>query len=588
MSNVARIVQEIVVDARPAEEGARRVNSAFDKVEAQIQRLTTSVTQGTARQAAQWDRIAAAIDPVVAANQRLERAQTAGAAAMARGRITLDEYNRVLGTYRERLDQAQRAAAGVQQPIQQMNGAVALSSQQLAGMQFQLQDMAVGLASGQSPFMVIAQQGSQLAQSFASGTGVLAALKAVGAGLVTFFLNPLNLVVIGLAAAAAAVSFFWNAVSGGGEDANAVTERSAQLVDEISEAYREAEKAAGGFYDVVTQGNLFELQEQMEDQRDAVRASLKTFTDEFLYGIGGPDIQRRIRDLAHDNSAWDVDIVMADENLPRLIKMIEQFRFEVNHGGGDAKQFADDLAGLALEAGSMSDAMQQVIRDLIAMLQAPIKADEVLQHIEQQHWKLTAAVVDTDGSIKSMHETLARSPAAFTTPLGPIQQFVDALVGLNVQLQGSARLMGLLMGPVAEGGRGLLSGASDFVNRAIVFARAAPGVAEFTEGLLQRPAPNVPIPRINPARDLTSDYGVAEIVRQETEARKAATDAAREQQRAELELQRARDTFAAPASGLATLLMAPAPAVANDNRPSLIAAGGKGQRDERISDPAAA
>lgn len=121
-----QVVTELIIDGRQATVGADAYSAAMvkasvaanglvaanDKIAASVEKQTVRMTAGTNAQAAQWARMAAAADPVVKAQQALEKATTSGQAAMAKGKITQDEFNGTLATYKTRVEEAGKSTGG--------------------------------------------------------------------------------------------------------------------------------------------------------------------------------------------------------------------------------------------------------------------------------------------------------------------------------------------------------------------------------------------------------------------------------------------------------------------------------------------
>lgn len=222
---------------------------------------------------AELDRLQAKYDPLFAAEQRYRIELEEISTAHRVGAIDATRMAAAQQQAQQRFTAASGALGGVAQGTK-------LTAFEVQNLGYQFGDLGVQLASGASPFMAILQQGAQITGVLGQRGvgGAVAALKEGFLGMLT----PVNLWLIGIAAAAGAVSLLWNAFSSAG-DAEAMLERHREIVEEITRAYRDAEKGAEDWGEKLRGVSMLQAQENLRKQREILEneiAELRSVLDD--------------------------------------------------------------------------------------------------------------------------------------------------------------------------------------------------------------------------------------------------------------------------------------------------------------------
>jgi lambda family phage tail tape measure protein len=182
----------------------------------------------------------AQINPLGAAMDRLNAEMAQYASLAASGAINTDELVQAQALAQSRFDMTAVA-------IGKTGSTSIIASHQMANLSFQLNDIVSGLAMGQSPFMILAQQGGQVVQIFQQSPGGVGGVMRAAAASVWAFLGPIGLLSVGLAAAGTAAAVYFTEFPSGAKEADAALKKHEETIRRLKDAYEEATEKSGAF-----------------------------------------------------------------------------------------------------------------------------------------------------------------------------------------------------------------------------------------------------------------------------------------------------------------------------------------------------
>lgn len=339
-------------------DGLARADDAVVAAGERLERSTASVGRSLER----WNRT---LDTGYTASKQLEKATRDLADAQARGLITVDRQNQLLGL-------AQARYGGVSDQMKGVNDNTKLASHEIGLMGAQFMDLGTQIASGGGLFLPIIQQGGQLAGQLGD-RGLKGAVSALGSGLLAFVTNPLNLAVLGLASAGAAATWFFSTIGDGAKSTEDVFKAHEDIISRIGDRYGDATAQAREYAEESTailrraaEQSASALREQLANEARTVLAQLgvniETIRTE-AYGViaTGFDqpsftadarfapFKREIDDLTASISAGSPKIVEFREAVNALAT--------ANPGNGELRQMADELLAMTEEASKTARAL---------------------------------------------------------------------------------------------------------------------------------------------------------------------------------------------------------------------------------------
>ncbi|WP_371346464.1 phage tail length tape measure family protein [Ancylobacter sp. IITR112] len=347
--------------------------------------------------AARFSRSAGAADELTAAQRRLNAEQKASAALSGLGSASAAFSARQNAN--ERANSLMSSLGQAPAIINQTATSTKLATHEVSNLTAQLQDIGVSLAGGQSPFLVMTQQGSQISQIMGK-RGLTEILSGVGQGLLAL-INPTTLALGGLVIGGYAAYAAFQALSGETETLEELMERSSKTIGLVTDAYNNAETAAGNF----SERSKEILTLQATDQLEKLQRRLDDFKRTFAEGFTSGPVYDPMGNFTG---------VMSDDILPKyqaFAEIIEKFR----DGQTDVRGFAEEVARLGNSSPALRDLANEIIRNVDAGLS-----------LEQAMEKAAATVAQLAGKATEAQQELLK--------LRNAQRAVDTLEGLDREI----------------------------------------------------------------------------------------------------------------------------------------------------------
>jgi hypothetical protein len=338
-----------------------------------------------------------------------------------------------------------------------------LAAYEVQNLARQVTDVGVGLASGQSPFMVLIQQGAQI-QDVLGDRGVTGIVGALGEGVASL-ITPTTLLLGGLALAGAAASAVFNEMRGDSGDLEGALKRHAALVRDIKDAYGDAAKGVEEY--AAKSKDVLGLENQFD------KIDLKNQLLSLTKGIPDALNEVQIADGLVDR------IVALQDRFRPFQAAIEALKESIASGTPDVLAFQDAIARVVAE--NPTPEVQDAARALKEMSDAGADVQRRLGGVPETLDNIGEAAAENAKRLDAFNEAITKLQGISPLRLSDQDQVTSGLTDALA----NARTLQDVMNAIGNAAQ-----AADRIN-----------------------LNNTPVPRTNPSRDLTSDFGVPKASR---------------------------------------------------------------------------
>lgn len=394
-------------------EGLAKADDAVVAAGERVERSTASVGRSLER----WNRT---LDGNYASTKQLEKATRDLADAQARGLITVDRQNQLLGM-------AQIRYGGVSDQMKGVNDNTKLASHEIGLMGAQFMDLGTQIASGGGLFLPIIQQGGQLAGQLGD-RGVKGAVSALGAGLLAFVMNPLNLAVLGLASAGAAATLFFSTVGDGAKSTEDVFKAHEDIIARIGDRYGDATAAAREYAE---ESNAI-LKRAAEQNASTLRQQLANQSQALLSQLGTNVQAQRPEAYGQIATGFDQPLFSADARFAPFKQQIDDLTTSITAGTPKITEFRDAVNALAA-ANPGNGRMRQLADELLTMTEEASKTARALPGAAAAVQALTGAASDGVSSLRSYADSM-KTITDLVPALAAQQKVISSLASIDGNL----------------------------------------------------------------------------------------------------------------------------------------------------------
>lgn len=350
--------------------------------------------------AARFSRSAGAADELTAAQRRLNAEQKAAAALSGLGAASAAFSARQNAN--ERANALLSSLGQAPKIIDQTAASTKLATDEVTNLTAQLQDIGVSLLGGQSPFLVMTQQGSQVSQIMGK-RGLTEVIAGVGQGLLAL-VNPTTVALAALVVGGYAAYAAFQALSGETETLEDLMARSSKTIDQVTDAYNNAETAAGKFTERSKEILQLRATEELDKLQKKLESYRKTLAGDLGLGQSGP-----IMDPLGNFTGFMSDDVL--DRYQQFADVITKFQ----QGGVSVSEFADQIARM----GNASPPLRELANEIVRNVEAGLDLEKAVE-------KAAAAVAKLSGNATAAQEELLK--------LGNAQRALDTIAGLERDL----------------------------------------------------------------------------------------------------------------------------------------------------------
>lgn len=362
------VVTELIIDARGAEQGSaayvkamKAAQNAVDKVIEREQAATVAIEKQTTvmtnsagsltSTARAWDRLRASVDPTFRATQSMEKALLVTSAASTKLGVSSTEVARIMALVKAKTEETATATA-------HGASASALGATQMAALGHSARSAAESIAMGQSPMMVLTQQANHLSYAMSGPQGLIAASAGVRSAFGTWLTTLPGMLSVAGVAAVAAVSVYMLATREKILSVDEILKDHKKLLDDVASTYPHLTEALKKYNDEAAKlphsvlaadsaTLIKETQKSLAASLDHLKVDLRDLARaQDVVGTAGAEAFGKLADTI-DAGNVDVDA---------LVRSLGDIRLDPSLTP-DAKHFADNLQGAALEAKKLADTL---------------------------------------------------------------------------------------------------------------------------------------------------------------------------------------------------------------------------------------
>lgn len=366
--------------------------------------------------AARFSRSAAAADELTAAQRRLNSEQKAAAALSGLGSASAAFAARQNAN--ERANSLFSSLGQAPAIIDKTAASTKLATHEVTNLTAQLQDIGVSLAGGQSPFLVMTQQGSQVSQIMGK-RGLTEVIAGVGQGLLAL-VNPTTVALAGLVVGGYAAYAAFQALSGETETLEDLMSRSSKTIDQVADAYNDAETAAGKFTERSKEILQLRATEELDKLQKRLEAYRKTLAGDLGLGQAGP-----IMDPLGSFTGFMSDDVL--DRYQQFADVITKFQ----QGGLSVSDFANQIARM----GNASPQLRELANEIVKNVEAGLDLEKSVERAAAAVAKLAGSSTDAQDGLLGLRSRVADTIAGLERDLSrvgdPRAQFVGRFLDQN-------------------------------------------------------------------------------------------------------------------------------------------------------------
>lgn len=423
---MADVVETAVYKLGYKAEGQEQVDAlrgSVEKLTASTEKQEVSqqkITRATRTTTGEYNRMMGRLNPRIRAEQQLQAALAQTDRLLEENVITSSQAAEAITAATTRYEQSLRRIDASQGALRDgvigAADATKLSAFQMQNLSFQIQDVGQAIATGQPLFRTLIQQGSQMVQIFGPGVGLAGAMKAVGASITSYLLNPLNIAVLAIAGFAAGVQALIGWLSGAKDETSAmegITDRLADTVERLRDAYGEAETAQRGLTEAERLDRLFRATVDLTTATEELNREREKIDGQFLQNerMNFPLLSNLV-----DNDA-------AVEGLYQLNWALEQ---------GHLKATDYQTAIQALAVSVADPEFTEYVDNLLAQTDAYAEAEETSSGLAEMIEFLGGAIDTTSDSAGNITRRTREAADAFEDATAAATEFVAGAFGPNL------------------------------------------------------------------------------------------------------------------------------------------------------------
>ncbi|WP_018391051.1 phage tail length tape measure family protein [Ancylobacter sp. FA202] len=402
-----------VDQAKDKLDGLARADDAVVAAGERLERSTASVGRSLER----WNRT---LDGNYASSKQLEKATRDLADAQARGLISVDRHNQLLGA-------AQIRYGAVSDQMKGVNDNTKLASHEIGLMGAQFMDLGTQIASGGGLFLPIIQQGGQLAGQLGD-RGLKGAVGALGSGLLAFVTNPLNLAVLALAGAGAAASLFLSTVGDGAKSTEDIFKEHEDIIGRIGDRYGDATAAARDYAEESTAI----LRRAAEQSAAALREQLANQSQALLSQLGTSVQAQRPEAYGQIANGFDQPLFSADARFAPFKQQIEDLTTSIAAGTPKITEFREAVNALAA-ANPGNGRMRQLADELLTLTDEASKTARALPGAAAALQALSGAASDGVPSLRTYADSV-KAITDLVPALAAQQKVISSLAAIDGNL----------------------------------------------------------------------------------------------------------------------------------------------------------